>query len=93
MTVALDVDLKDVLRMLDDCADGHKRSEARHRLIIKYKGFPCINFPTGEKARDRTVKSSKVRMLVRQLQLSVDCAEGHFPNIGLKEPSEATPVS
>jgi hypothetical protein len=83
------VDLNDLVRMLDHCAEGHERDFGKHATRIKWQGKRFDSFPTGPKARFKDFPSDKVRSLVRTLGIDAECADSMLPNIGIKAPADA----
>lgn len=68
------VALKDVLRMLDECAPGHTREQRTHHFCIYYNGSTYPSLPRGEHGKANPgIQKGHVKKMARHFGI-LDCA-------------------
>lgn len=80
------VALKDIWRMLDDCAPGHTRKAREHNHLIRFAGRTFSSLPLGKhgKRENPEIEVGHVKQMVRQLAIDLDCVKRHLPQLKLK---------
>ncbi len=69
-----------VFRMLDLCAPGWSYKTGRHNICFRFQGRSFPSLPSGEHgAKDPEVQLGKIKQMIRQLEISLDCAEREIP--------------
>lgn len=70
------VQLRDVFKMLDTCAEGHTRTPGQHKWIIRYQKHTFF-LPQGQHSRQRSgrgeIQMRFVKSLCRRFDI-LDCA-------------------
>lgn len=75
------VRLKEIFKMLDECAPGHEKRLADHYWHIKYKGKHYGNFPKGEHgSKNPSIQIGHIKKIVRFFDIE-DCAKKFLPAI------------
>ncbi len=69
------VKLKQVFRMLDECAPGHSRKEQAHswRVDFNDRRFPSFQLGKRSRGQEAEITMFHVRKLVRALEIDEDC--------------------
>lgn len=73
--------LSDIWRMLDACAPGHRVKERGHNFCVYYKDAAYPSLPTGEhgkKAGRAEIEVGKIRQMIRQLGIDLECAKQYI---------------
>jgi hypothetical protein len=80
------VALKDIWKMLDDCAPGHTRKAREHNHLIQFAGRAFPSLPLGKhgKRENPRIEVGHVKQMVRQLEIDQDCVKGHLPQLRFK---------
>jgi hypothetical protein len=86
MTSFGQIALKDIWRMLDDCAPGHTRKAREHNHCIQFEGriFPSLPLGKHGKRKNPQIEAGHVKQMVRQLEIDPDCTKRHLPQLKLK---------
>lgn len=81
MTVPRFVAISAVLKMLDECAEGHSRRLTDHGILVKWQGKVVV-LPRGTHGRleAKEIGTSKVRTLVSLFGIA-DCAGRALPGL------------
>ena len=78
------VSYRDVLRMLDVCAEGHEKRETKHHLRVRYRGRLYPSLPLGQHSRRKSKRGEialhHVRAMCRELGI-MDCAAAELPQL------------
>ena len=69
------IELRDVMAMLRECAPDHTVKEYTHSLCIMLNGLTFPTFP-----KKRQVDIGQVRKMAKELRI-IDCAKGHIQSI------------
>jgi hypothetical protein len=82
------VEIQELWSMLDACAPGYSRKETLHNWRVMWRGrtYPRLLLGKHGKRRNPGVEIGHVRNLVRQLEIPVDCANYHLPQLKMKSP-------
>lgn len=78
------VSYRDVLKMLDVCAEGHERRETKHHLRVSYQGRLYPSLPLGQHSRRKSQRGEialhHVRAMCKELGI-LDCALSRLPQL------------
>ena len=73
------VPLKDVFRMLDECAPGFARQENIHHHWITYNGKTYRRLPKGGHGKSNPpIQIGHIHKMIRALGIDQDCAKKHL---------------
>jgi hypothetical protein len=77
------VQLSEVRAMLAGCADGSTFKTREHNHVVRYNGRTFPNLPLGKHGarKDPEIKLGHVRHMIRQLEISLDCAKRFIPQL------------
>jgi len=67
---------KNIERMLEECARGYTLRIATHSRVISFNKKTYIKFPKHDE-----IEFCHIRKLVRYLEIPLDCARKHFPDL------------
>jgi len=69
--------------MLEECAPGHTLKERTHKWCVMWEGRTFPSMPKGKHGRrtNPTIEMGHVRHMVRQLEISEDCAESKIEGL------------
>ena len=71
--------LKEIFKMLDECAPGHEKKQADHYWHIKYNGKHYKDFPKGEHGpKNPEIQIGHIRKLIRHFSIE-DCTRKFLP--------------
>ena len=75
------IPIRQVKKMLDDCAPGHTTRDTQHRKLIRYNG-KTHRFQKGPHGSQRSysVAIGQVRALAKDFEI-LDCAKAHLEQL------------
>jgi hypothetical protein len=72
--------LKDIRKMLDNCAPGHKFEPKTHNIWVMWNGKKFASLPKGGHGEDNPeIQLGKVKQMINQLNISLACAKQYLP--------------
>lgn len=79
--------LRDVRKLLDECAPGHMFNEAEHYYRVAYRGKIYATLPKGShsdrgrRAGSAEIELGHIRKMLRFLGIDFECARKVIPNL------------
>jgi len=81
------ITIRDIRRMLDQCAPGHVWQETEHYYRISYRSSVWPSLPKGphssrgSRAGRAAIERGHVRRMIRVLRIDRQCAESELPEL------------
>jgi hypothetical protein len=71
-----------IWKMLDECAPGYDKKKQKHNWRVMWNGRTCRDLPLGGHGkRKKEIQRGKVKNLVRQLEVDLECAKSKLPQL------------